>query len=142
VPQVPEHYFQAQQELQVAQVWALREPIRRAGGLAEELAADCLHRQPLDLLAEMVELRLELLLGRALGEEAQLVPQEDLQLMQQQIFPQLEARVAAADPALQAMQAQAEMVDCTEEQGAGEAQGLMALGTQAQAEVAQTGLWL
>ena len=107
-----------------------------------ELAGDCLHRPPLALLAEMVEPRLELLLGRALGEEEQLAPQEDLQPTQQQIFQQLEARAAAADRASQVTQEQAETLDCTEEQGAGEAQGLMALGTQAQAEMAQTGLWL
>ena len=97
VLQVPEQCFQEQQGQQAAQAWALRDPIRRVGELAEELAADCLHRLPLALLEAMGEPPLGRLLAQASEQEAQLVPQEDLQSTQQQIFPQLEARAAAVD---------------------------------------------
>jgi hypothetical protein len=84
---------------QAAQAWALRDPTRKAGELAGELAADCQHRPPLALLAGMVDPRLGHILGLALEQEAQSASQEDLQSTQQQIFPQLEARAAAADRA-------------------------------------------
>jgi hypothetical protein len=47
----------------------------------------------------MVDPRLGHILGLALEQEAQSASQEDLQSTQQQIFPQLEARAAAADRA-------------------------------------------
>lgn len=98
--------------------------------------------QRLDLQGALQELVLDLGLAVELQMEEQLGATAHLLQTSQQVLLLVAARAAAADPALQAMQAQGEMVDCTEEQGAAAALGLMALGTQAQAATGRRELLL